>query len=152
MAPTNILINDDFDINDVCVGSIIWYTDTGFDSDEWHPHAVIAIDNKICYTVCGTSQKETIQRKARHLNLADYSCFPLVSPTLTNKLSKDTFFDCLDYFEIHLYDLEDKFESGEGVKVSGKITYSDYTQIRNALRSSPTLDIEDLLVHPDDDL
>lgn len=148
---SSLSLSDDFDASKIVVGSIIWYINDEIGTPQWHPHVVIAIDEGLYYTVCGTSQQATIERKAKNLKLSDYSCFPALGPTLENKLSKDTFFDCTDYFEIHEDVLQDKYERGEGLKVSGCVTYSDYTQIRSALFSSPTLDIGDLLVHPEDD-
>lgn len=150
VPPTTIILSDEFDSNEISVGSIIWYINDQIDNPEWHPHVVIAIDEGTYYTVCGTSQQATIERKANNLRLPDYSHFPALSPTPANKLSKCTFFDCTDYYEIQECVLQDKYQEGEKVKIGGCITYSDYTQIRNALLSTSTMDIGDLLIHPED--
>ncbi|MCW8896857.1 MAG: hypothetical protein OQJ96_09150 [Flavobacteriales bacterium] len=143
-------INDDFNENDISVGDIIWYQNEDIDNPEPHPHVAIAIDENYIYTVCGTSKEKTIERKAKHLNL-DYSWFPCLGPDKLMGLKCRTFFDCCNYFEIYAPDLQDKYQAGEDINISGKIPYSDYEQIRTALKSNPAIDICDILIHPEDD-
>ena len=143
-------IVDDFDENEIIVGNILWYQNDDIDNPDPHPHVVVAIEENFVYTVCGTSQKATIERKAKNLGLNDYSLFPCVSPTGELGLTRETYFDCCNYFEIYAPDLQDKYQSGEEVNISGEIVYSDYEQIRSTLKSNPSIDICDILIHPED--
>lgn len=145
-----VLLTNDFDENELCAGSVLWYVNDDIDNPEPHPHVVVAIHEGFTYTVCGTSQQETIERKARNYGL-ELALFPAIDPHQTNGLRRRTFFDCGNYFEIHTNVLQDKYQRGEIVDVSGNVSFGEYDQIRRALRSADTMDIGDLLVHPDDE-
>ena len=132
------------------VGDIIWYVNDEITNPDLHPHVVVAIDENLLYTVCGTSQQATIERKARNLKLPDYSLFPVISPTDENTLKKETFFDCYYPFEIRPSTLMYKISGGGVVRVGGKINYSEYEQIRSALKKNKTVDFKDLLIHTKD--
>lgn len=146
-----VVFNDDFNESDIYVGDILWYINDDINNGDPHPHVVVAINEGWIFTVCGTSQQETIERKIKNRCLPDNSWFPVIRPN-NNSLTKDTFFDCCNYFEIHQNDLQDKFQKGETVRKNGKATYGEYYQIREALKSNPVIDIIDLLIHPEDKL
>ncbi|MBL7909902.1 MAG: hypothetical protein JNJ41_02460 [Bacteroidia bacterium] len=147
-----IAITNDFDENELEIGDILWYRndDLSHPTGDPHPHVIVAIEDDTIHTVCGTSQEQTIERKAQ---IYGYSLvlFPAINQTSTNGLTSRTFFDCCDTYEMHRNDLQDKFQKGEIVKVSGNVTYSEYEEIRIGLKSSGTVDIINILIHPEDE-
>jgi len=137
----------------LAVGDILWYVndDISTPTQYPHPHVIVAIDGEWVYTVCGTSQQATIERKIIHLGHQDNSLFPAIAPNHINNTFTDyTFFDCCDYYEITKSTLQKKHTNNEIVKCKGKTTYGEYDQIRRALKSNSTIDIIDLLVHEED--
>lgn len=150
MCAQKITLERDFDETAVKVGHVLWYENDEIDNPEPHPHVVVAVEDNFIYTVCGTSRQDTVERIAKNLGLPDYSLFPAIGPTKGNTLSKATYFDCRDSYEIHRNDLQDKFQSGEVVKADGTVTYGEYIQIRDAMNQCSTIDIKDILIHPED--
>lgn len=142
---------DGFDENDISVGDVIFYVNSDLipPNEIEHPHIIAAIDGNDIYTICGTSQQETIERLIETRKLS-YDLFPCFGSEKSNGLDKDTFFDCSKSFTIHRYTLQDKFQKGQVVNKCGKITYAQYDQIRIGLNNSKTCDFLDLLVHPED--
>jgi len=136
--------------DDLKVGCILWYWNEDIDNPNAHPHIIVAIEDNVFFTVCGTSQMETVQRKANNLFGGDTSLFPVIRPNTNNKLKKDTFFDCTGYFEISIFTLRRKYDDGEGANASGKISFGEYEMLRSALKSNPTIDIIDILIHEED--
>jgi hypothetical protein len=145
--------NEDFDEESLKVGDVLWYVNDDLQNptEDAHPHIIIGIEDKIAYTVCGTSQEETILRKIKNLKLPDYSLFPALRPNSKNGLKKDTFIDCTVYFSIDFWCLQDKFQGGEVVKNSHRITLSEFEQIKIALLANKTTDIRDLIEYPSDE-
>jgi len=130
------------------VGDVLWCSRHDIANGSPHPHVIVAYSEGIFYTVCGTSQMETIERKANLRFNGDFSLFPAVSPSHGNGLTKVTYFDCSVYFEIQEFHLvQEKGRNPNSYNRAGEITYGQYDQLRTALCASATIDICDLLVH-----
>ncbi|MBN8694084.1 MAG: hypothetical protein J0L69_12890 [Bacteroidetes bacterium] len=142
----------DFDTSSLKVGDILWYKniETASSKNPNHPHIIVAIEDDWFYTVGGTSQQETIERKIKH-NGHDHSMFPAFEKP-EHGLRNTTFFDCTQNFEINGRVLKKKYQKGELVKKAGSLTVGEYEQLRLALRKNASCDISDILIHPDDEV
>lgn len=155
MSAKVVLKSKQFDENDVEIGAIIWFVNKELEepTEYSHPHIIVAVEDNYVHVVCGTSQQETVERIIKNFSSpwCNHSCFPAFSSTDITKLSKTTFFNCTTCYDVHMYDLRDRYENGEDIFIEGKINYGQYDQIRTALKKSPTIDICDLLIHPEDE-
>jgi hypothetical protein len=135
-------ISDKNIIDSLIEGAVFYYEDERLvNTDEPHYFIVTKIvdDNYIIMT-CSTSQLENCQRFCDYNNIS-YSTLVPIKPNLENGFRKLSIINCNDYFPESKESILLKNRKA-GVKIKGKITENELTQIRQGIKDSPNIEDE----------
>jgi len=122
------------------VGSILYFLNPDFVSDDPHFHVCMAEAHGSLYLTCCTSQYEKRRRFIETRRLPFTTLVRLV-PGNANEFDRETFVDCNRIFRFTHDDLYAIYKSG-GLRLRGEVSDAQHEEIRTGMLESPLIEEE----------
>ncbi|MBL0126579.1 MAG: hypothetical protein IPP83_03780 [Flavobacteriales bacterium] len=122
------------------VGSILYFLNPDFVSDDPHFHVCMAEAHGSLYLTCCTKQYEKRRRFIESRGLP-FSTLVRLVPSGINEFTLETFVDCDRIFRYTHDDLYAIYKTG-GLRIRGEVSEAQHEEIQTGLLESPLIEEE----------